>query len=62
MKVSYEELVEFFGSPMEVAKYYNCKVQAVYQWKDHVPETRAREFVLVKKNFLRGPAVCQQTS
>lgn len=59
MKVSYEELVEFFGSPMEVAKYFNCKVQAVYQWKEDVPEARVREFKLVKE--LRG-TVCQQTS
>ena len=49
MKVSYEELVEFFGSPMEVAEYFNCKVQAVYQWKEDVPDTRAREFKLVKE-------------
>jgi hypothetical protein len=44
---------------MEVAEYFNCKVQAVYQWKEDVPDTRAREFKLVKE--LRS-AVCQQTS
>ena len=60
MKASYEELVEFFGSPMEVAEYFDCKVQAVYQWKEDVPEVRSREFKLVKE--LIRSAACQQKS
>ncbi len=52
----YDEIVDFFGSPYEVAEYFDVSVFAVYQWKDKVPETRYREYKLVKE--LRGE-ICQ---
>ena len=55
-QVTYKEFVEFFGSPNEVAEYFDIKVQAVYQWKEEVPAQRVREYRLLKE--LRG-AVCQ---
>lgn len=54
--VTYKEFVEFFGSPNEVAEYFDIKVQAVYQWKEEVPAQRVREYRLLKE--LRG-AICQ---
>jgi len=52
----YDEIVDFFGSPNEVAEYFDVSVFAVYQWKDKVPDTRYREYKLVKE--LRGE-ICQ---
>lgn len=48
-KVSYTDFVQFFGSPGAVAKHFNIKVQAVYQWKEDVPVQRAREYELLKR-------------
>ena len=52
----YDEIVDFFGSPNEVAEYFDVSVFAVYQWKEKVPDTRYREYKLVKE--LRGD-ICQ---
>ena len=45
---TYLEMLAYFGSPKRMAKYFDCKIQAVYQWKDGVPKTRLREFNLIK--------------
>ena len=59
MKESYEDIVSFFGSPNQVAEYFGIKVQAVYQWKDEIPEQRLREYKLIKE--LRGE-LCQSNA
>lgn len=45
----YKEMLDYFGSVAAMAKHFDVTVQGVYQWQGKAPETRWREYLLLKK-------------
>lgn len=60
---TYEEAIEHFGSPAEMARRLKIKPQAIYQWGGKIPELRQYHVdQVIADDLATAKAVTQETA